>query len=78
MMDAGVVIIKERTSMVKVEYSVLKEEIKEDECGWYYCSIWLLGRLACVAMISPMSHDCTMEYRDECFRIMVIIKLLYF
>jgi hypothetical protein len=34
MMDAGVVIIKERISMVKVEYSVLKEEIKEDECGW--------------------------------------------
>jgi phage pi2 protein 07 len=32
-MDVVVVIIKERILMVKVEYSVLKEEIKEDECG---------------------------------------------
>jgi hypothetical protein len=34
MMDAGVVDIKERIWMMKMEYSVLKEEIKDDECGW--------------------------------------------
>jgi hypothetical protein len=34
MMDAGVVDIKERIWMMKMEYSVLKEEMKDDECGW--------------------------------------------
>jgi hypothetical protein len=32
-MDAGVVDIKERIWMM-MEYSVLKEEMKDDECGW--------------------------------------------
>jgi hypothetical protein len=36
MMDAGVVDIKERIWMLKMEYSVLKEQMKDDECGWSY------------------------------------------
>jgi hypothetical protein len=34
MMNAGEVDIKERILLTKQEYSVLKEEIKDDECGW--------------------------------------------
>jgi hypothetical protein len=34
MMDAGVVDIKERILMMKMEYSVLKKEMKVYECGW--------------------------------------------
>jgi hypothetical protein len=34
MMDAGEVGIKERISMIRMVDSLLKEEIKEYECGW--------------------------------------------
>jgi hypothetical protein len=34
MIDAGVVDINGRISMIKMQYSVLKEETKYDECGW--------------------------------------------
>jgi hypothetical protein len=34
MMNAGEVDIKESILLTKQEYSVLKEEIKDDECGW--------------------------------------------
>jgi hypothetical protein len=34
MMDAGEVDIKERISLMRQTYSVLKEKIKYDECGW--------------------------------------------
>jgi stress-induced morphogen len=34
MMDAGEVNIKERISMTRMVYSILKEEMKDDECGW--------------------------------------------
>jgi hypothetical protein len=33
-MDAGEVNIKERIWMCKMVYSVLKEDMKLDECGW--------------------------------------------
>jgi hypothetical protein len=33
-MDAGEVNIKERISMIRTEYFVLKEEMKYDECAW--------------------------------------------
>jgi hypothetical protein len=33
-MDAGGVNIKQRILMTRKEYSVLKEGIKDDECGW--------------------------------------------
>jgi hypothetical protein len=34
MMDAEKVNIKERISMSSMAYSVLKEEMKDNECGW--------------------------------------------
>jgi hypothetical protein len=34
MMDAGDVDIKQRISPMREAYSVLKEKIKYDECGW--------------------------------------------
>jgi hypothetical protein len=34
MTDAGDVNIKGRISLTRKEYSVLKEGIKDDECGW--------------------------------------------
>jgi hypothetical protein len=33
-MDAGKVNVKERIMMARMEYSVLKEEMENDECGW--------------------------------------------
>jgi hypothetical protein len=33
-MNAGEVDMKERISMVRKEYAVLKEDMKLDECGW--------------------------------------------
>jgi hypothetical protein len=33
-MDAGEVNMKERIWISKMEYSVLKEKMKENECGW--------------------------------------------
>jgi hypothetical protein len=33
-MDAGEVNMKERIIMTEMEYSVLNEEMKDDECGW--------------------------------------------
>jgi hypothetical protein len=33
-MDAGEVNMKERIVMIWMEFSVLKEEMKDDECGW--------------------------------------------
>jgi hypothetical protein len=33
-MDAGEVNMKERMLMTGMEYSVLKEEMGEDRCGW--------------------------------------------
>jgi hypothetical protein len=33
-MDAGEVDMKERILMMRIEYSVLKEEIEDNECGW--------------------------------------------
>jgi hypothetical protein len=38
-MDAGVVDMKEGISMTRTEYSVLKEVLKYDECGWSQASI---------------------------------------
>jgi hypothetical protein len=34
MMNAGEVSIKERIWVSRMEYSVLKEKMKENECGW--------------------------------------------
>jgi hypothetical protein len=34
MANAEEVNIKERISLTRKEYSVLKERIKDDECGW--------------------------------------------
>jgi hypothetical protein len=34
MMNAGEVDMKERILMTRTEYSVLKEVLKYDECGW--------------------------------------------
>jgi hypothetical protein len=39
MMSAGVVNIKVGISLTRLEYSVLKEGIKDDECGWSYKEI---------------------------------------
>jgi hypothetical protein len=39
-MNAGGVNIKERILMIRKEYSVLKEGIKDDECGWSYSAIF--------------------------------------
>jgi hypothetical protein len=36
MMGARVGDIKERISMMKMKYSISKEKMKEDECGWSY------------------------------------------
>jgi hypothetical protein len=33
-MDAGEENMKERMLMIEMEYSVLKEEIEGDRCGW--------------------------------------------
>jgi hypothetical protein len=33
-MGAGKLRIKERRWMTRTEYSVLKEEIEDNECGW--------------------------------------------
>jgi hypothetical protein len=33
-MDAGEGNMKERMLMIDMEYSVLKEEMEEDRCGW--------------------------------------------
>jgi hypothetical protein len=33
-MDAGEVNMKEGIMMTEMEYSVLKEEMEDDECGW--------------------------------------------
>jgi hypothetical protein len=33
-MDAGEVNINERISMTRTTYSALKEDMKDDECGW--------------------------------------------
>jgi hypothetical protein len=40
MMNAGEMKIKERILMTMQEYSVLKERIKDDECGWSYLFLW--------------------------------------
>jgi hypothetical protein len=34
MMDAREVDIKERISITRTGYSLLKEKLKDDECGW--------------------------------------------
>jgi hypothetical protein len=36
MMSVGESCIKERISLTGHEYFVLKEKIKDDECGWSY------------------------------------------
>jgi hypothetical protein len=28
--------------MGRMEYSVLKEKVKENECGWSYCVLYIL------------------------------------
>jgi hypothetical protein len=33
-MDAGEMNMKERIVMIWMEYSILKEEVEDDECGW--------------------------------------------
>jgi hypothetical protein len=33
-MDVGEVDMKERILMIEMEYFVLKEKMKDDECGW--------------------------------------------
>jgi hypothetical protein len=33
-MDVGEVDMKEKILMIEMEYFVLKEKVKDDECGW--------------------------------------------
>jgi hypothetical protein len=33
-MDVGEVDMKEKILMIEMEYFVLKEKMKDDECGW--------------------------------------------
>jgi hypothetical protein len=35
-MNAREVYTKERILMIRMVYSVLKEKMEEDECGWFY------------------------------------------
>jgi hypothetical protein len=39
MIDAGEVNIKERISMMRTKYSILKENMKGDGCGW--SELWM-------------------------------------
>jgi hypothetical protein len=36
--------MKERILMIRMEYSVLKEKMKENECGWSECCSFAVAR----------------------------------
>jgi hypothetical protein len=41
----GEVDIKERILMIRMKYSVLKEEMEDDECGWSKKPTFTTGKL---------------------------------
>jgi hypothetical protein len=51
-MDAGEVNMKERMMMTGMEYSVLKEEMEDDECGWSHRRLH---------MMPPRNPRCTLK-----------------
>jgi hypothetical protein len=45
-MDAGESCINEGISMMKMAYSILKEEMKENKCGWFELNLQALTGVA--------------------------------
>jgi hypothetical protein len=61
-MDAGEVDIKERILMTRTEYSVLKEVLKYNECGWSNSTL-AFPRIQIIKLAPDMSVT---SWHDSC------------